>query len=206
MTGSRSWSVVQRVYLLVAIALAAPVGPLPALSADAPHEIAAVEHDPFGGRFILTAHDGRTVTDGELRDRHLLVFFGYTHCPDVCPTSLQTVAHVLELLGPAADRVQPLFITVDPARDTPKVLAAFVNHFDSRIVGLTGSEAMIDRVAKGFRVKYERHRPDKDGFYSVDHTATMIHVAPDGRAVGRFNYEMPAEEIAAALRSAIVGE
>lgn len=206
MTGSWSWSVVRRLCLLAAIAFGTPARHLPALAADASHEIGAVEHGDVGGRFILTAHDGRTVTDGDLRGRHLLVFFGYTHCPDVCPTSLQTVAQVLELLGPAADRVQPVFITVDPGRDTPKVLAAFVNHFDARIVGLTGSETMIDRVARGFRVKYHKSEPTKDGFYSVDHTAAMFHVGPAGQSVGRFNYEVPAEEIAAALRAAIAAE
>lgn len=159
----------------------------------------------FSGRFILSTHDGRTVTDDEFRGRHLLVFFGYTHCPDVCPTSLLTLASVLERLGADAAHVQPLFITVDPERDTRDVLAAFVNHFDERIIGLTGSPAMIERVAKGFRVKFAKVAAS-EGYYSVDHTAAMFHVGPMGQLLGRFNYETTAEEIAAALRAAIASE
>ncbi|MEW5964249.1 MAG: SCO family protein [Pseudomonadota bacterium] len=206
MPGSRTWSGGGRLLGAALAGLVVPVAGLAALAEGPPQEVAAIEPAPLGGRFILAAHDGRTVTDEDFRGRHLLVFFGYTHCPDVCPTSLQTVAHVLELLGPAADRVQPVFITVDPARDTSKVLAAFVNHFDARIIGLTGSEPMIDRVAKGFRVKYQKSEPSKDGFYSVDHTAALFHVGPAGQSIGRFNYEVPAEEIAAALRAAIAVE
>lgn len=206
MSGSRSWSERRLVLGAVLVGLVMPLAGVTAVAEVDPREVAGIEAAPFGGRFILAAHDGRTVTDEDLRGRHLLVFFGYTHCPDVCPTSLQTVAHVLEVLGPLADRVQPVFITVDPARDTPRVLAAFVGHFDARIIGLTGSEPMIDRVAKGFRVKYRRSEPGKDGFYSVDHTAALFHVGPTGQAIGRFNYEVPAEEIAAALRAAIAGE
>lgn len=155
-----------------------------------------------GSRFILTAHDGRTVTDEDFRGRHLLVFFGYTHCPDVCPTSLLTVARVLELLGPDADKVQPVFITVDPARDTRAVLASFVAHFDKRIVGLTGPEAMIERVAKGYRVKYAKVPGSGDGsFYTVDHTSTTFHMGPKGEFIARIPYETKAEDIVAALRA-----
>ena len=195
----------------VAFALAAMIGAgglavLVERSASQGHRAPeAGEEAPVGSRFILTTHEGRTVTDGELHGRHLLVFFGYTHCPDVCPTSLLTVAQVLELLGAAAERVQPVFITVDPARDTPEVLAAFVSHFDPRILGLTGPEAMIERVAKGYRVKYERRPAERDGFYTVDHTASMFHIGPSGEYLGRFGYETPAEGIAARLRAALGG-
>lgn len=155
-----------------------------------------------GSRFILTAHDGRTVTDADFRGRHMLVFFGYTHCPDVCPTSLLTVARVLELLGQDAALVQPVFITVDPARDTRAVLAEFVPHFDKRIIGLTGPQEMIDRVAKGYRVKYAKiPGAGTDGFYTVDHTATLFHIGPDGGYLGRFPYETSAEQIAERLRA-----
>lgn len=168
-------------------------------------ETRSVETDvatPIGSRFILDTHDGRTVTDEEFRGRHLLVFFGYTHCPDICPGSLLTVARVLELLGDNAKHVQPLFITVDPTRDTRKVLAEFVTHFDARIVGLTGSEPMIDRVAKGYRVKHARV-DGRDGSYSVDHTAAMFHMGPAGDYIGRFPYETTPEQIADDLRASI---
>lgn len=155
-----------------------------------------------GSRFILNTHDGRTVTDEDFRGRHLLVFFGYTHCPDICPSSLLTVARVLELLGDQAKHVQPLFITVDPARDTRQVLSEFVPHFDARIVGLTGNEQMIERVAKGYRAKYARV-DGRDGTYSVDHTATLFHMGPAGEYIGRFPYETTAEKIAEDLRASL---
>lgn len=173
-----------------------------ARGAEPPQPATAEVAAPLGSRFILEAHDGRAVSDEQLRGRHLLVFFGYTHCPDVCPSSLLTVARVLELLGDDARQVQPLFITVDPARDTRKVLAEFVTHFDSRIVGLTGTEQMIERVAKGYRVKYARV-DGHDGSYSVDHTSTMFHMGPGGEYVGRFAYETPPERIAEDLRASI---
>lgn len=157
---------------------------------------------PLGSRFVLSAHDGRTVTDEHFRGRHMLVFFGYTHCPDVCPTSLLTVARVLELLGADADKVQPIFITVDPERDSSAVLAEFVPHFDKRILGLTGPTAMIERVAQGYRIKYSKvPGKDKDGFYTVDHTASLFHMGPDGSYIGRFPYETTAEDIVSKLRA-----
>ena len=157
----------------------------------------------LGSRFVLNTHDGRIVTDEDFRGRQMLVFFGYTHCPDVCPTSLLTVARVLELLGPDADKMQSVFITVDPERDTTGVLAQFVPHFDKRILGLTGSSAMIARVAQGYRVKYAKVPTEKsnDDFYTVDHTASLFHMGPDGRYIGRFPYETTPEDIAARLKA-----
>ncbi len=187
--------------LAAAVALSLCFGP-PAVHATEPQSAEADVAAPIGSRFILDTHDGRTVTDEEFRGRHLLVFFGYTHCPDICPGSLLTVARVLELLGDYARHVQPLFITVDPARDTRKVLAEFVTHFDTRIVGLTGSEPMIERVAKGYRVKYARV-DGRDGSYSVDHTAAMFHMGPAGDYIGRFPYETTPEKIAEDLRASI---
>lgn len=156
-----------------------------------------------GGRFVLQAHDGRTVTDADFRGSHLLVFFGYTHCPDVCPSSLLTVARVLELLGPNAGSVQPLFVTVDPERDTQKVLAGFVGHFDRRIVGLTGSMSMIERVTQAYRVKFKKVESASRGFYTVDHTATMFHMGPDGEFIRRIPYETSPEQIVEMLRPSL---
>lgn len=184
-----------------AVVLSLCFGPAVAHATDPPPAQADVPA-PIGSRFILNTHDGRTVTDENFRGRHLLVFFGYTHCPDICPSSLLTVARVLELLGDDAKHVQPLFITVDPARDTQKVLAEFVPHFDARIVGLTGVDLMIERVAKGYRVKYARI-DGHDGSYSVDHTATMFHMGPAGEYIGRFPYETTPEKIADDLRASV---
>lgn len=163
----------------------------------------ATGSDAPGSRFILTAHDGRTVTDEDFRGQHLLVFFGYTHCPDVCPTSLMTVARALELLGDDAKSVQALFITVDPDRDTRSVLAEYVPYFDSRIIGLTGPKDMIDRVVKGYRAKYAKVPAEADGSYSIDHTASLFHMGPDGEYLGRFPFETSPEDIAAKLKDSL---
>jgi protein SCO1 len=153
----------------------------------------------FGGPFALTDHTGRRVTDQDFRGSWLLVQFGYTGCPDLCPLSLDTLARALDLLGPAAAaRVQPLFVTVDPARDTPGALAAFVPAFHPRLVGLTGSEPEIRAVAKAYRVHRRKvltdpARPDD---YLIDHGSFTYLMGPDGRFVTLFPYGTPAERMA----------
>jgi protein SCO1/2 len=118
---------------------------------------------PFGGPFALVDHDGRPRRDTDFRGRHLLVYFGYTSCPDLCPLGLDTIAQALDLLGPRADAVQPVFVTVDPARDTPEVLREYVASFDARLLGLTGSEADIRSVTKAYRVHRRLVRTAPDG-------------------------------------------
>ena len=156
-----------------------------------------------GARFILVAHDGRTVTDETFRGKHLVVFFGYTSCPDVCPTTLQTLAIALDQLGPLAAEVQPLFISLDPERDSRDTIAAYVASFHPSIVGLTGGREMIERVARGFRVKYERVPGSRPGEYTIDHTASMFHMGPDGRYLGRYTQAMSPEDIATDLKRAL---
>lgn len=139
-------------------------------------------------RFVLQASDGRTVTDEDFRGRQLLVFFGYTQCPDICPTGLQVISEAMDLLGAKAATVQPLFITVDPMRDDAASLAGYVTHFHKQLIGLSGTPSMIERVAKGFRARYERV-PEPGGDperYSIDHTAAIFHMGPDGAYLGRF--------------------
>lgn len=166
-------------------------------------ESTAGESQPVGARFILSAHDGRTVTDETFRGKHLVVFFGYTSCPDVCPTSLQTLAIALGQLGPLATKVQPLFVSLDPERDSRETIAAYVASFDPRIVGLTGTRDMIERVARGYRIKHERVPGSRPGDYTIDHTASMFHMGPDGRYLGRYTQAMSPEDIAADLRRAL---
>lgn len=159
-------------------------------------------------RFIMTASDGRTITDEDLSGKHLLVFFGYTHCPDICPTGLQVIAEVMDLLDDAGDEVQPLFITLDPARDTQAVLAEYVANFHPRILGLTGPQGMVDHVAKGYRVKHVKvSMPEQSGAdaYSIDHSASIFHMGPDGQQLGRFPPGVSAEEIAEAIRKSTSG-
>lgn len=134
----------------------------------------------FGGPFALTTHDGRRVTGADFRGWFLLLFFGYTRCPDVCPTGLATMAAALESLGAAADRVQPVFITVDPASDTPQALADYVASFHPRLIGLTGSEGEIAAVTRAFRVHRVKYQPAAGGDYAVDHGSLTYLMGPDG--------------------------
>lgn len=155
---------------------------------------------PIGARFVLSTHEGKVVTDESFRGRHLIVFFGYTSCPDVCPTSLQTLAIALRQLGPLAVKVQPLFISLDPERDSVATIASYVGSFDPRITGLTGSREMIERMARGYRITYRRVPGSRPGDYTIDHTASMFHMGPDGRYLGRFSQAMSPEQIADQLR------
>jgi protein SCO1/2 len=152
--------------------------------------------------FILSTSNGETVTDADFEGRHLIVFFGYTSCPDVCPTGLQVMAQVMDLLGENAALVQPLFVTLDPARDTETVLARYVASFHPRLLGLTGPQAMIDSVASGYRVKHERVSFE-DGSYAIDHTAAIFHVGPEGTLIDRFSPGLSAVDIAARMRAAM---
>jgi protein SCO1/2 len=148
-------------------------------------------------RYLLQDHDGRTVTDQDFRGRFQLLTFGYTSCPDVCPTTLAEMAALLKALGDSAARVQPLFVSVDPERDTPAVLKGYTGLFDKRILGLTGTPALVRGVADNFKVRYEKVReagaPPES--YTVDHSAGMILLGPDGRFLARFAYAMPIQEL-----------
>lgn len=148
----------------------------------------------FGGRFELVDHTGRPVTNEDFRGRYLLVYFGYTFCPDVCPTSLVAMAEALRQLGDDAGAVQPLFISIDPERDTPAHLADYVTLFHPRLVGLTGSAAQIRRAAKSYHAYY--FAGEVDGDYVVDHTSWTYLVAPDGRPLTYFDHGTTSNDIA----------
>lgn len=157
--------------------------------------------DPgIGGPFRLVAGDGRVVTEQDFRGKYLLVYFGYTICPDICPTTLQSVATALDSLGPEADRLQPLLITVDPARDTPPVLARYTAAFSPRLIGLSGSPTAIAAVEREYRVYTAIHRtgsgPDD---YSVDHSSVLFLMGPDGQFIARLRADASGPELAAAL-------
>lgn len=153
-----------------------------------------------GGPFKLTDHTGKTVTDRDFRGKHMLVFFGFTFCPDVCPTALQVVAAALEKLGPKADRIVPLFITIDPERDTPQQMAQYVQSFSPRLIGLTGTQAEIDTVLKEYRV-YARKVPDpKSGAgYTMDHSAIIYVMGPDGSYRTHFTHTTDPDAMAERL-------
>ncbi|NJL08121.1 MAG: SCO family protein [Methylacidiphilales bacterium] len=152
-----------------------------------------------GGPFRLTAHDGRTVTEADFKGMPVLLFFGFTHCPDICPTTLAEVSEVLERLGPDAERVQALFVSVDPERDTPQVLASYIGAFHPRILGLSGGEAATAEIVRAYRV-YAKKVPLKDGGYTMDHTAVVYLLDKEGRFVAPFDLKRPPEAAAAELR------
>jgi protein SCO1 len=153
----------------------------------------------IGGPFNLTDQNGRTVTDQDLKGRPFLVFFGFTHCPDICPTTMFEISEILRKLGPDGDRMRAVFITVDPERDTPAALKDYVSSFDPRIVALTGDEAAIAAVAKAYRAIYRRV-PLKEGGYTMDHLAIVYLMGKDGRFVTRFHLNRPIDVAAAELR------
>ena len=169
-----------------------------------PRPAAAQDTSPAEGtsvRFALTAaSDGAAVTEQTYRGKWLAVYFGYTSCPDVCPTTLLDIAQALDALGPRAGAVLPLFITVDPKRDTPDVLTEYVKSFDPRLIALTGTAAQLAAAAKGFNVFHERHDND-DGGYSIDHSA-FIYLIELAKTVAS---EGGSKQIAAALSALMNG-
>lgn len=156
----------------------------------------------IGGPFTLTAQSGKPVTEKALLGRPSLMFFGYTHCPDVCPTTLFQVSEVLRAMG-AEPGVNAAFATVDPERDTPAVLADYLSSFDPHILGLTGDRASVDAMLKSYRV-YSKKVPGKDeGDYTMDHSALVYLMDKQGRFVGAFNLDRPIADSVAQLRKSM---
>lgn len=151
-----------------------------------------------GGPYTLTDQNGRTVTSASLRGEPYLLFFGFTHCPDICPSTLYEVSQMLEALGKDV-KARAVFITVDPARDTQSVMKDYLGSFDPRIIGLTGSQEQTDAVTRAFRV-YARKVDQKEGAYTMDHTAMVYLMDGKGRFVGGFNLKRPPAEAAAEFR------
>jgi protein SCO1/2 len=153
----------------------------------------------IGGPFRLVDHNGQTITDEDLKGRPFLVFFGFTHCPDVCPTALFEVSEVMRKLGPDAERARALFVTVDPERDTPAKLKDYLSSFDPHVIGVTGDAAAIAGIAKAYRV-YSKKVPLDGGEYTMDHTAIVYLMDKQGRFVAPFNLKRTPEAAAADLR------
>ena len=154
----------------------------------------------IGGPFRLVDGDGHVVTDRSFRGRYMLVYFGYTFCPDICPTALTYVAEALELLGAGADRIQPIFITIDPRRDDAAVVKRYAANFSSRLIGLTGSAEEIAQAAQAYRVYYAPHQtgPGPDD-YSMDHSSILYLMGPDGEFVSAISAEASGADMAAQL-------
>ena len=185
----------------VAAVLAAFVTGAAALSAAVFFALPSETTKPsaVGGPFHLVDQNGRAVTDADFKGRTLIVFFGFTHCPDICPTTLFEISEVLKRLGPDADQTAALFVSVDPERDTPEKLKDYLSSFHPRIFGLSGTPAEIEAVKRAYRV-YAKKVPLAGGDYTMDHTAVIYLMDKQGRFVAPFNLKRTAEEAAADLK------
>lgn len=154
----------------------------------------------IGGPFTLTDQNGKKVSDKDFQGRYTLVFFGFTHCPDICPAGLQLIAAALDKIGDKANNITPIFVSVDPERDTPEVLAAYVKNFSDRIVGLTGTPAEIAAVAKAYRVFYEKTPNERSpAEYGMNHTSIIYLMGPDGAYVAHFTPMTSVEQMSEKL-------
>ncbi|MCD6075034.1 MAG: hypothetical protein K0Q70_1917 [Rhodospirillales bacterium] len=190
-----------------------------------PSSVADTSPVPIGGAFSLVDENGQTVTDQTYRGKWLLVFFGFTHCPDVCPTALNDIALTLDQLGPLAGSVQPLFVTVDPERDTPEIVKDYTDAFHPNIVGLTGTPAQIADTAKVYRVYYKKvaqgdrltgtpaqiaetakvyrvyyKKVAQGDTYTMDHSGITYVMATDGKFAAHFSPRTPIDTMTAKLR------
>ena len=182
---------IRRIVLCLCLALTNPV------FAQAQHSLQLLKGEDNGivPRYLLQDPNGRSITNEDFRGRYQLISFGYTYCPDVCPTTLVEMAAILKLLDENSAKLQAIFITVDPERDSRQVLKTYTEFFDPRIIGLTGSAALVRRAADNFKIRYAKV-PGSDGKnYAVDHSAGMILLGPDGSFVKKFAFAMPVSEI-----------
>jgi protein SCO1/2 len=156
----------------------------------------------IGGPFELVDQNGKTVTEAALKGKWSLIYFGYTHCPDACPTALNDISIALGELGAKRDQVRPVFITVDPERDTPEALKSYVTAFDAPITALTGTPEQVAKAAKDYRVYYAKH-PEPGGDYSMDHSSVIYVMDPQGRFTATFTHESSPEQIADRLKKLV---
>ncbi len=154
-----------------------------------------------GGPFELLDGDGRKVTERDFEGRHMLVYFGYTFCPDVCPTTLFNASAALDEIGPALSaKVRLVFISIDPERDTPEIVKEYAGHFHPGTVGLTGTPEQVAAAARAWRIYYRKAAPEEDGSYLVDHSSILFLMDGDGRYVTHFSHEASAADMASALK------
>lgn len=156
----------------------------------------------IGGAFTLTDQDGRTVTDRDFAGKLMLVYFGFTNCPDICPTGLQTIAIAMDELGAAGAQVQPILITVDPERDTPPVMKEYVQAFHERLIGLTGTPEQIAAVARAYRVYYQKVQlKDSNLGYSVDHSGFIYLMDGQGRYLAHFRHDATPDQMVQRIKA-----
>jgi protein SCO1 len=176
-----------------------PQGPTPVANSGV---VQVAKGAAIGGPFESVDHNGGAVTQADFAGKFMLIYFGFTHCPDVCPTELQTMANALDMLGPDAGRVVPVFITVDPARDTSDQLKGYVAAFHPRMIGLTGSPEQIAAVAKAYKVYYSKAQsPSGSSDYQVDHTSFVYLMGPDGNLRSLFRSGISDKAMATEIRN-----
>lgn len=156
-----------------------------------------------GGPFTMTDHNGRRVSEKDFLGKHMLVFFGYTYCPDICPTELQVMTAALDAMGPEGEKIQPVFVSVDPARDTPAVLKSYVENFGPRLVGLTGTADEVAAIAKAYRVYYAKSGDKDSAEYLMDHSSIIYLMGPDGRFVKHMTYTTDPAKLAEELKEGL---
>jgi protein SCO1/2 len=157
---------------------------------------------PIGGPFRLTSQEGKPFTDENLKGKPFVVFFGFTHCPEVCPTTLYDLTQDMAALGKEAENLQAAFITVDPTRDTPELMKTYLSSFDPRIVGLTGTEEEVAAAAKAYKIYY-RKVPTEGSDYTIDHSATLFLMDSKGEFYGTSNFQEPEETRRGKLRQLV---
>lgn len=154
----------------------------------------------IGGTFSLVDSAGNTVTDRTFHGQYMLVYFGFTHCPDICPTTLFIVKNALDALGEKAQKITPVFVSLDPERDTPQVMGRYVGNFGTRVVGLTGTPAQVRAAAEAYRVHYSKvERPDSAAGYLIDHSGFLYLMDPRGNYIAHFPHTIAEAELAAKL-------
>jgi protein SCO1/2 len=187
------------VWIVCALALAALlvfVGPKRLLTPPEGSESAA----HIGGVFTLSNTEGTPVSASDFRGKYMLVYFGFTHCPDICPTTLLVMKNALAALGEKQKAIVPIFISLDPARDTPRVMKQYVSNFGPRLVGLTGTAEEVKKAADAYRVYFSRvEQPDSASGYLIDHSGFMYLMDPNGRYLAHFSHTIPEGELAQKL-------
>jgi cytochrome oxidase Cu insertion factor (SCO1/SenC/PrrC family) len=193
--------------LLLVVTIAFAVGGLVALTSHQSLTPSATQSGRalIGGPFTLTDHKGARVTDETFRGKYMLVSFGYTFCPDICPAELQLMSNAMELLGPKAEKVTPIFVTIDPERDTVPQIASYIENFDPRMVGLTGTPEEVKEAASAYRVYYAKADGSAASGYLMDHSTFLYLMDPQGLYVTHFAYGITGEKLAEAIARAMRG-
>ena len=165
--------------------------------------LAPVAGSSVGGPFTLIDHTGKTVTEKDFAGQYLLIYFGFTYCPAICPTELQKMNQALKQIGSAADRVQPLFITIDPERDTQTVMKSYVGQFHPRLIGLTGTIGQINEALKAWRVYARKVKDPAMSEYTMDHSSYIYFMSPEGQLLGLYGTDSTPAAIAAGIQRAL---